>query len=598
MDVPWTWRMRLTVLALIGVWALGVCGHRLYQLQAVEGAIWQRRARSNTILSVPVPPPRGRILDARGRVLATSQPGYSVTVTPDEAGGDMRLLAHALRVPLLHIQHRIQRGARLSPHDPTVVANALSSVQVARVATILPHLRGVHLQIRPQRRYPYGTMLSHVLGYVGEISEAAYRRLRRQGYHADDTVGQSGLEQQYDAALHGRSGAENLYVDAMGRTVGTEGSIDPHPGYDIRLSLDMDLQAFAEQRLQKTLDELTVQNGETTAGAIVMLDPRNGRVRAMVSRPNFDPRQFARGIRQKEYERLMTDPLHPLLSRAYQASYPPGSTFKPLSASACLQSKVCTPDSVFYCSGEYKGFHCFVRSGHGSIDFTEAIAQSCDVTFYQLADRLGIWRMDKFCAAFGLGRPTGIDLPDEQGGLLPTPGWKKRVYHDDWYEGDTINLGIGQGTLLVTPLQMAVAVSAIANGGYVYRPHLVDAILGPHGRVLWTYRAKPVRRIPVKPKWLAAVRKGMEGVVDHGTGVAAKSTLLQLAGKTGTAEAVPTVDNPQGRNHTWFDSFAPAPHPQIVCIVLVVKAGGYGGGVCAPIAKDCIEYWWTHDAKH
>ena len=238
------------------------------------------------------------------------------------------------------------------------------------------------------------------------------------------------------------------------------------------------MQTFAEQRLQKTLDELTVRNGETTAGAVVMMDPNTGQVRCLASRPNFDPRQFARGIKAREYQQLMTDAPHPLLSRADQASYPPGSTFKPLSASALLQSGVCRPDSEFYCGGEYKGFHCFVRSGHGSINFTEAIAESCDVTFYMLGigSASGGWTSD--CALFGLGQPTGIDVPDEQGGLLPTPGWKKRVYKDDWYEGDTINMAIGQGTLLVTPLQMAAAISAIANGGRLYTPHLVDAVLG------------------------------------------------------------------------------------------------------------------------
>jgi penicillin-binding protein 2 len=321
-------------------------------------------------------------------------------------------------------------------------------------------------------------------------------------------------------------------------------------------------------------------------------------VLALVSLPNFNPAWFSRGISDKQYRALMRDPLHPLLSRAYQAAYPPGSTFKVVNASASLQSHICTPSSIFYCSGVYKGFHCFVRSGHGNISFTEAIAQSCDVSFYRLGDILGIKRLARFAHAFGLGQRTGIDLTDEQDGLFATPAWKMKTYKESWQWYDTINMAIGQGMMTVSPLQMAVVVAAVANGGYVVQPHLVDAIVASNHRIVQRIKPHILRRVPVAKKFLAAVRVGMAGVVDHGTGTAAQSKMITIAGKTGTAEAVPTADNPHGRNHTWFVSFAPVDHPQIVTVVLVVKAGGYGGGVAAPIAKDCIEYWVQHIRGH
>ncbi|HEY3999101.1 MAG TPA: penicillin-binding protein 2 [Candidatus Xenobia bacterium] len=593
--VPLTWRLRLVALALLGAVAVFALVSRLWDLQWAEGAVFRERARENTILAEPLPPPRGRILDCLGKVMAGNEPRYAVTVTPVEVRDlqkTVRVLSTVLTLRPMHVLHVIQRHKKLDPLDPVVVARALSPEAVARVATVQRGLPGVRLAIRPQRRYPFASVASHVLGYVGEITAEEYQQWKKAGYHPSDVVGHSGLEQSYDRWLKGRAGAQNVAVDAMGHTVQVEETVPPVPGDDLHLSLDMDLQIHAEQALQATLDHLYQQNGERTAGGVVFMEVRTGRILALASRPDFDPRLFARGISDKQYEALLKNPLHPLLSRAYQVAYPPGSTFKPLNASACLQSGICSPDTVFYCSGEYKGFHCFVRSGHGRIDFTEAIAQSCDATFYMLGDRLGIKRMDRFAHAFGLGHRTGLDLPDEQDGLFGTPKWKKKIYGEDWQYYDTINMAIGQGLMMVSPLQQAVVISAIANGGYVVKPHLVDWVESWNHQVKWRYHPRALRRVPVKPKWLMAVRKGMEGVVDHGTGVAAKSDLISIAGKTGTAEAVPTVDNPKGRNHTWFVSYAPIDKPKIVCVVFVAKAGGYGGGVAAPIAKDCIEYWY------
>lgn len=600
MAIPFWWKARLVVLACLGFWAVLTYGERLYRLEIVEGAVYHVRANQNTVLVIPIPPARGRILDDRGVVLATSEPRYAVTVIAGEVRDiprTSRILAAALLASPLHIEHVIRRRLKVGPLDPVVVGRALDSAAVARVAAVKDRLAGVQLTIRPQRRYPLGKLASHELGYVGDISAEQYERLKRRGYAANDVVGQAGLEESYEHALRGRTGTQLASIDAMGHILHVEDGVPPLPGSDLHLSLDVGLQQFAEARLQKTLDELYAQNGERTAGAVVMMECRTGRLLCMASRPNFDPRLFARSISAKDYARLMDDPLHPLLSRVYQSAYPTGSTFKPLSASACLQSGICTPTSVFYCSGNYKGFNCFVRSGHGSINFTEALAQSCDVTFYRLGDLLGIRRMDKFAHAFGLGEKTGVDLPGEAPGLFATPAWKKRVYKEDWQWYDTINMAIGQGLMNATPLQMAVAVGAIANGGYIFKPHLVDSVETWNHRIAWRYRPRAWRRIPVKGKWLAAVRHGMAMVVDHGTGVAAQSPIIKIAGKTGTAEAVPTVDNPKGRNHVWFVSFAPVDHPQIVTICFVAKAGGYGGGVAAPIVKDVDEYWATHVRK-
>jgi penicillin-binding protein 2 len=592
-SVPLAWRRRIGWLA--GFWlALGaLLALRLYQVQIVHGAANAERARENTVFDEPVTPTRGRLLDDRGRLLVSNKPQYTLCVTPNHmrvAGWSLRQVGRLLHLDGHILAVRARNHARRNPWSPAEAIEALDPKQLARLAPLLGSLPGLELDVRAARRYAYGRLASHLFGYVSEISDDELARLRGPQYQPGDLIGKAGLEATYDRALRGRKGYEHVEMDATGRTLSATPGARPVPGLDLHLTLDLDLQQCAENALRKTLVELHHQNGEWSGGAVVALDPRSGAVYAMASLPDYDPRPFARGIRGNEYSALLRNPRNPLFDRAIQAAFPPGSTFKIINASACLQEKVTTPGSTFYCSGWYKGFHCFVQSGHGALTFYEAIAQSCDATFYMLGDRLGVDRLSKYAGLFGLGRKTGIDLPNEGTGILPSQKWKRKWFGEPWYEGETIVMSIGQGYLIATPLQMAVACAAVANGGKVVRPYLVDHMSTWDRRVAW--RQKPsFRRLPIAPRYFAAVRQGMRGAVDHGTATAADSPLITISGKTGTAEADKTSTNPMGRNHVWFVSFAPYDHPKIVCVVMVEKAGGYGGGVAAPIARTVIERW-------
>jgi penicillin-binding protein 2 len=589
------WRVRLRLLALVGVVMLGMLILRLYHEQIQLYADNDHRAHLNTIYDKPLPAPRGKILDATGHVLVSNQPRYMLAVVPQklpQALANLRNVAPLLGLDTHKVLARARKRALANQGEAYVLVQPLDDKQLARLAPMLPNLEGVQMVTTSTRRYPYGALASHVLGYVGEISEDRLNA-HRDVYSPGDIVGQSGLEAEYDRQLRGKKGTTEVYMNAAGHAIKAVPGTDPTPGVHLQLTLDLPVQQQAEQSLQKTLNELYVKNGEKTGGAVVVMNARNGGVLAMASLPNYDPRKFARGIRAREYTALIKDKQYPLLNRVTQAAFPPGSTFKIINASACLQEKICTAASQFYCSGWYKGFHCFVQSGHGHLDFYNAIALSCDATFYMLGDRLGINKLHKYAAAFGLGRQTGVDLPAEMSGICPGVRWKQKYFHEPWFEGETIVMSIGQGYLIATPLQMAVACAAVANGGTLVTPHLVNKMISLDRHVVWRWKPGKRRRVPVAPRYLAAVRKGMAGAVDHGTATAAQSKIVSIAGKTGTAEAVATSENPHARNHVWFVSFAPIDHPKIVAVVMVEKAGGFGGSVAAPIAKDVIERYFT-----
>ncbi len=546
----------------------------MVEMQIVHGDEYAAAARKSSVVVEMVPAPRGRILDRRGRILVSNEPCFELTVFPAEVRGlteTCRRLGKALGVPSDKLQARVKKAA---PLEKLVLRRSLNAGEISRLLAVTPELPGTAVEVGARRRYLVGQTAAHLLGTMGEIAASELPSRRKLGYAAGDPMGRSGLERQYDRLLRGKKGQRHLAVDVLGRTVRVLETVDPVPGADLQLTLDLDLQRRAEKALGETLKELRSLNGVDSSGAVVVLEARTGRVRALVGLPSFDPSVFARGGRPA----VLDDPRFPLLNRAYQSAFSPGSTFKLVTSSSALQEKLCTPGTVFYCGGSYMGANCFVTSGHGSIGFVDSLAHSCDVVYYRLGDQLGIDRLDKYCAAYGLGKPTGLDVPGEIGGILPSPAWKG----EEWFQGDTINMSIGQGFLVVTPLQMAVVTCAVANGGKAPRPYLVEKAVGPNGRVL--YRGKPVlRRVPINDRYLHAVREGMRGAVQYGTGVACDAPQVKVAGKTGTVET-------DGRNHTWFVSFAPYDKPETVVVVFLEKSGGYGGSMCAPIARQIYDY--------
>lgn len=589
-------KSRIRQVALGGLLLFTVLGARLYQIQILDGPKLSAIAARNSLANEAVPAARGRILDAKDKLIVSNAPQFELTVTVGELRerkAVVKEISQLLDEPEKAIHAKLDKAA---PLVPTVLRRDLGVRELSQATLIAESRMGVQVRAGSVRRYYFGSMASHLLGYVGEINSTELSTRRSSGYSAGDPIGKIGLEKQYDILLRGVKGAKQLRIDVLGRTVSEAQSIEPIAGPDLFLNLDADTQLVAEKALDETLKQLEKQNGERSGGTVVVMDVNTGAVKALASLPQFDPRPFSRGIKSKEYQALLDDPGFPLVNRMIHSSYSPGSTFKMITASAALQGGYCRPGSYFYCGGSFGPANCFVRSGHGGISFEDSMAHSCDVVYYRLGFEMGIRRLREFCAYYGLGEPTGLDLPEETGGLLPSPEWKEKVWEDRWYDGDTVNMSIGQGFLLVTPLQMAVATAAVANGGTIVRPTLLRKAESPGGRVQKKFTPE-TRKVPVNSEFLAAIRRGMRGAVTHGTSTSTNLSQVKIAGKTGTVENSPSVHNRHGRNHVWFVSFAPYEKPEVTVVVFLEKSHGYGGGLAAPIARKVYEHLYPLDSK-
>jgi penicillin-binding protein 2 len=551
---------------------------KLYQIQILEGAHYRELAEGNRIRLLSIAPPRGEIWDRKGKVMATNRPTFVVSVIPFEGNkkDSLMLLSKITRVPYDDIKKKLD-SATNSLQPVNIVLDASMDV-VGKIKELEDKLPGVLVNTDVIRYYPYNSLASHILGYIGEVSKEELSTLEKEGVRMGDVVGKSGIEKEYQKELMGIPGGQQVEVDAMGRPIKVLGMLSPTPGATVVTTIDLKLQELAERSLED----------RGLPGAIVAMDPNNGEVLAMASYPEFDPNKFAKGITIQEWNELLS-PRRPLVNRAISSAYPPGSTFKIVTSLAALKENLVDRDSVFYCPGylmignrKFKDW-----TAHGRIDFLDAIAESCDVTFYTLGLKLGAETLSKYARMLGLGKPTGIDLPGEVAGLIPDPSLRK----EPWYLGDTANMAIGQGYVQVTPIQMAVMVSAIANGGKVYKPRIVSEIINQDGSKV----VKPVTLINDLSRYkkeIDIIKEGMEMVVEKGTGTPARLSGIRVAGKTGTAENFPTRDNPKGKAHAWFIAYAPAENPKIAVSVLV-EQGEHGSSTAAPIAAELIDYYLT-----
>lgn len=568
---------RLASLAAALTLALGALGVRLWQLQILQGEYYAQLADTNRLRVHRLSAPRGLVVDRRGVPLVTNRPAFSVSVLPmelREPGRVLPELARLLDMPEQDLWARWERG-RKRPFEPFRVRRDVG----IRVVTVLEErreeLRGVLVEAEPVRVYPFGTAAAHVLGYLGEVSAEELEVLRAKGYRAGDLVGKAGVERQYDAVLRGDDGEHVVEVDAAGRPLRVLREQPARPGNTLVLSLDWEVQREAERQLQGL------------SGAVVAMDPRTGEVLAMASSPSFDPNRFSVGISQRDWEKLSGDRRNPLLNRATAAAVEPGSVFKIVTGLAALQEGKANASSTFLCTGSLQLGRWVFRDlqAHGRVDFTSGVAQSCNVMFWLLGRSVGPDALSEYARRLGFGKLTGVDLPQETEGVIPDRGYKERVWKEPWYPGDTLNMAIGQGFVLVTPIQVARAVSAVANGGVLLKPQLARAVLAPDGRVLRTFPPTVQGRLGLSPSALAALRRGLEAVVERGTGQAARVDGLRVAGKTGSAEV------PRGRPHAWFAGYAPADDPRVVVVVLVEH--GYRGGLtAAPIARAVLSRWW------
>ena len=585
--VRWTFaRTALIVLCLFGLLFL-----RLWFLQLLQGDEMQQRSEHNRIRLQDLPPWRGMILDYKGQVLVANRPSYELVVVLEDVGNIPLLadrLAQLLRLDPQQVTAQLQNAKKAGLHQVRIRTD-LSWEEMARVETFQPELPGVLVQIQPKREYRHKGMACHVLGYLGEINDPQLKSGKFPDYKMGDYLGKCGVELAWEKYLRGQRGYRRIEVDAYGRELGQLDSVFPTPGANIYLTLDNRMQQEAEACL------------EGQAGAIVALDPRNGRILALASSPTFSQEAFERGLTVQEWQRINNDKTHPLENRTLRGQYPPGSTFKIVMAVAGLEEQVITPKTIINCTGAMECgdhvFHCWFKRGHGAVNLHRALVESCDIYFYEVGRRLGIDRIAEWSKRFGLGEPTGLDLDKEMPGLVASTAWKKARYHQPWHEGETLSVAIGQGYNLATPLQMARVVAAIANGGIIYKPYLVEKVESPAGEILYQAKPQVQSRLEASPATLEAVRQALVGVVNEngGTAKAARLSHIQVAGKTGTSQVVALdPDNPKKKrdrrmeDHAWFVAYAPAADPRVAVAVLV-EHGGHGGSAAAPLASRVIK---------
>ncbi len=589
---------RLLVAFVVVVLLLLVIVARFFTLQVLHYDTYRTRSERNRVHVQPVAPKRGLIYDRHGRLLAENVPSYTLTVTKErvrDIEATLALLQALLALDEEELQRFRNRMTQHRPFEAVPLRFKLTEAEIALVAVNRYRLEGVEVEAQLVRHYPLGELFAHAIGYVGRINERELQQLDAENYAGTHHIGKNGIERQYEGVLHGQVGYENVETNARGRVLRVLESVPPVPGQDLYLHLDAYVQQVAFEALQ----------GER--GAVVAIDPATGGVVAFVSTPSYDPGLFIRGISQAEYAALRDSPDRPLFNRALQGQYPPGSTVKPVFALAGLDYGVMTtttlvPDPGFYqLPNDERQYRDWKRGGHGAVvGLLQAIAESCDVYFYELANRLGVDRLHAFASHFGFGQRTGIDLPSESRGLMPSREWKRRQHGRAWYPGETLSLGIGQGYMLATPLQLADATAMLANRGKRMQPHLVarvgDTRIEPHWPDSVSLR---------NPAHWDAIHQAMVAVVHSPRGTAkgvSKGMDYLMAGKTGTAQVVTIQRNERGeaiaeqekrrRDHALFIAYAPADAPRLA-VGIIVENGEHGSSTAAPIARKVFDAYFN-----
>jgi penicillin-binding protein 2 len=583
-------QQRLAIVSYVIVGMVGLLLVGFWKLQVIDSDKFLQWAERNRVRSIPVIAPRGRMLDRDGRVLVDNYPSFSVLLLRDDpvqVEKNLPAISDGLGIPLEDLKQQLQNSRNLKNFQPIVIKPEASKADVAFIESHRSDIPLLEMLMVHRRRYLPGGFMAHASGYVGEVSEQQIEASNGR-FRPGDFVGKSGLEKQYNDLLQGTDGMRRVVVNSVGKEVDHLPTQEAIPGKQIQLTIDSDLQQVAEQSLG------------ARDGAVVALDPRSGEILAMVSHPAPDPNDFAVRISNEEWKQLNDDPGKPLLNRAIQAQLAPGSVFKIIMATAMLEDKVppagftafCPAYAMFY--GRQFKCHVFGKtSGHGTVDLHQAIIQSCDVFFYNVGQRLGIDRISYYASHMGLGRRTGVDLPSEETGLVPSEEWVQRVFHRRWYPGETISVAIGQGAVTATPLQLAYAIGGVAMGGVYKQPHLLkDAPnIGEE-------------RFNISESTIEKVTDAMYGVVNepHGTAVALKLTGVDFSGKSGTAQII-NYDlrsrlgkGKQFKDNSWFVGYAPRRTPEIVVAVLV-QAGGHGSEAAGPVVRDVVKAYYDKKTK-
>jgi len=590
--------IRLTVLQYGIAVVFAVLAIGFWALQVVEHAKFEEMAENNHQRTLPLRAPRGIVFDREGKILVENRHSYSISIVREhtkDLNRTIQLLAGVLGMDESAVRTIVDRHRREPTYRPITIVQDATLAQVAAVTArrLDTELPDVVIEQVPTRSYPE-EVGAHIFGYVGEVNDALLQS--NNDLKSGDIVGQSGIEKIYNQLLMGQDGAKRVVVNSVGREIRTLDEDEPTEGKRLKLTIDSDLQKAVEDAF-----DATAEAGLTNAGAAVVLDPSNGEVLAFTSRPSYDPNAFAAGIDSATWASLTTDEQRPLNDRAIQGLYSPGSTFKMAVALAGLEEGIITPDFRVHCGGvaNFYGrpFHCWQKRGHGSIDLRHAIEQSCDVYFYTVANMVGIDKINKWATLLGLGVVTGIDLPGEKQGLVPSTEWKLRVRHEKWYAGETISVGIGQGQVSVTPVSMAVYMATLANGGTRVTPHLLKSVDDGNG---WkpVPEPPPQSRVDIDPEKLQAIRDGLWMVVNAGgTGNRAKVAGEDVSGKTGSAQVISNAGrlaartNKDLRDNGWFVFFAPRDKPTIAGVVFLEH--GIHGPNAARVAHHILDTFFA-----
>jgi len=578
--VPEDVKQRLNWLLIFVVICFAILVISLWYLQMIKGEEFKERAVENCIRSLVEDAPRGRVYDRQEKLLVTNRPAVVVSIIPAEVD-DLEVLSERLSGIIGISPEKISqtvKNYRENPFKPVKILDDCKTNKIVEIEERKDELKGVVLEVKPRRDYLYNDFAAHSLGYVGEIDKEELQQFGNPKFQGGDIIGKAGLEKYYDDILRGEKGGKEVEVDASGQEVATLLYQKPVPGEDLVLTIDKDLQLYGENLLFGK------------KGSIIISDPNTGEILALVNRPSFNPNIFANGISSSNWQRLSTDADYPLTNRSVQGVYSPGSIFKVVTAIAALEEGVTDRKRKVYCSGSFELagqiFTCWKEGGHGSLSIVDAIAHSCNVYFYTMGKDLGIERFNKYMQKFGLGEKTGIDLPAEAVGTIPSAQWKEREFKEIWFPGDTINLSIGQGYLLLTPLQVHNIITAITGEGEIYKLHLAKKVISADGKTVKEIKPEIYRKLNFSPDTFKIVKEGLRQTILKGTGWRANIKGLAVAGKTGTAQ------NPQGETHAWFIGFAPYENPE-VCITVFLENGGEGGEAAAPIALAMLEKYFN-----
>ena len=591
-------KKRTDAATLIIILFIAVIITRLWFLQIHNGGKYQGLADNNRVRILNVVAARGNIMDTEGRTIITNRPSFNIVwVKEDSPDPDeiIKKLSLILNEEIAVLLKRVRESVDNPRHIPILLKEDIDWKTLVYIENNHYDLPGIRIEVLPRRNYLFEDLGSHMIGYTGEINQEELVKWKLENYQSGDQIGKRGFEKLYDEQLRGDKGPLYMEVDAHGFEQRQLKGKETLPGNDLQLTIDLDLQLEAENAMVGK------------AGAVIAIDVNTGRILAFASAPPLHLEDFVGGISTKNWQALLNDIKRPLVHKTIQGQYPPGSTYKIVTALAGLSKGVINANTIYYCSGAMffgnRSYGCWKSGGHGPVSLHRALAESCDVYFYQVGLKVGVDSLAEYANRLGLGHKTGIEFEYEKSGLIPTANWKKLAKGESWQEGETLSIAIGQGFNLVTPLQVAQMTSALANGGILYKPYLIEKIIDPEGQVLKEFEPAVDVELIGMNKYLKLIRDGLVGAVNdkHGTGKAAQLEDITVAGKTGTAQVVTLekfreVDEEdvayKHRDHAWFTSFAPAVNPEIA-VTILVEHGGHGGSVAAPVAKKVLEKYFT-----